>query len=498
MNPETAELAIAEAPSQAALPTAQSAPVRGWRARAAARAARVGAARESWRALWISHAIAWGAGIVAVLAFGFGPTRTALNPRGLTRGLGALGNVLAAPVARWDSAWYLVIAHYGYRPDLAPYTSARTAYFPVFPLTIRAVSWLGAPLVLAGVLVSFAAFGLALYGIHRLTSLELASGTQRLSSHLAEVPRLAVIVMAFSPMAFFFSAIYSESLFLAFSVGLFWSARQGRWALAGLCGALAAATRSTGLMLIVPALLLYFYGPREDRPPDRSPAPPREDGAGAVDGRPARGAGATRRGEGARRLIAAIVPHYRLRRELLWLALLPAGVALYAAWLGLSGGDPLGPFHAEQAWERHLVGPIVGVWDGLKAGFDGARQLLSFQRRHVYFPLAAGNPFVVASHNLLNLAFLLAAVAAFVGVIRRLPLAYGAYALAAIALPLSYPVTPQPLMSIPRYLIVLFPLSIWLAAWLAERPRLQRPAFALSVAAMAFFAAQFATWHWVA
>jgi hypothetical protein len=436
--------------------------------------------------------IAWGAGIIAVATFGFGPTRTALNPAGVTRGFGWLGDVLAAPVARWDSSWYLVIARYGYRPDLAPFTSARSAYFPVYPLSIRAVSWLGVPFVLCGVLVSFAAFGLALYGIHRLTSLELAHSTQRLSSRLGDVPRLAVIVMAFSPMAFFFSAVYSESLYLALSVALFWSARQGRWAWVGVCGALAGATRSTGLVLAVPALVLYLYGPREDRPPDRPTPSADRLGVSAADG--------LRAAVGARayRLALAVRPRYRLRRELLWLALLPAGVALYAGWLALAGGDALGPFHAEQAWSRQLVGPVVGVWDGLRAGFDGARQLFSFQRTHVYFPIAAGDPFIVASHNLLNVAFLLVAVPAFVGVLRRLPLAYGAYALAAIAVPLSYPVKPQPLMSIPRYLIVLFPLAIWLAAWLAERPRVQRPAFALSVLAMVFFAAQFATWHWVA
>jgi hypothetical protein len=98
----------------------------------------------------------------------------------------------------------------------------------------------------------------------------------------------------------------------------------------------------------------------------------------------------------------------------------------------------------------------------------------------------------------MELAFLILAVPAVVGVLRRLPLAYGAYVLAAMALPLSYPVAPQPLMSVPRYLVVLFPLAIWLAAWLAERPRLQRPLFAASIALMVFFVAQFSTWHWVA
>jgi hypothetical protein len=66
------------------------------------------------------------------------------------------------------------------------------------------------------------------------------------------------------------------------------------------------------------------------------------------------------------------------------------------------------------------------------------------------------------------------------------------------ALPLSYPVTSQPLMSLPRFLVVLFPLSIWFASWLAAHPRAQRPALLSSALLMAVFVAQFATWHWVA
>src|SRR5205807_8975530 len=116
-----------------------------------------------------------------------------------------------------------------------------------------------------------------------------------------------------SPMAFFFGAVYSEALFMALSVGLFWSARQGRWLQAGLFGALAGATRSTGLMLAVPALLLYLYGPREDRGPD-PPAP--EPASHPLTGLRSRAA----------RAAALLTPRYRLRRDVLWLALLPAGV----------------------------------------------------------------------------------------------------------------------------------------------------------------------------
>ncbi len=89
------------------------------------------------------------------------------------------------------------------------------------------------------------ALALALYGIHRLAALEFGS---------LDAARLAVLATAFAPMAFFFSAVYSESLYLALSVGVFWCAREGRWALAGVLGGLAAATRSTGLVLLLPVL----------------------------------------------------------------------------------------------------------------------------------------------------------------------------------------------------------------------------------------------------
>jgi len=280
------------------------------------------------------------------------------------------------------------------------------------------------------------------------------------------VARLAVLLTAFAPMAFFLSAVYSESLYLALSVGLFWCAREGRFAAVGALGALAGATRSAGVLLLLPAVILYLYGPREDRRPDFPFA----------------------RGLGAR---------YRLRRDFCWLALLPAGLGLYMAYFALAGGDALLPLHAQEVWSRHFAGPYVAAWDGVKAGFEGARQLLGVGDPRAFDP-AAGSPSVLAGHNLLLLGFLVAAVPAVAGVFRVLPLAYGAYVLAALSLPLSYPMSSQPLMSLPRFLVVLFPISIWLASWLAARPRAQLPVLAVSAALLALFVAEFATWHWVA
>jgi Mannosyltransferase (PIG-V) len=473
MSYDTAELPISHHANDLAPGRLVALPVQADRERAAA-------VRDVWRALWTSRLIVWMAGAGAASIVGFGQARHAFNPPGITRGLGWLGDVLAAPAARWDAAWYLVIAHYGYRPELGALTASRTAFFPLYPLGVHVFADLGAPPVIAGVLLSVAALAAGLYGLHRLTTLEVARLRLRDGR---EVARLAVLLMAFAPMAFFFSAVYSESLYFALSVGVFVCARRGRWASAGVLAAFASATRNTGVVLMLPMALLYLYGPREDRDPEGTPT--------------------RRRLAGERRsallLLRSLRPRYRLRCDALWLALAPVGLGLYVAHLALAGGDAFAPFHAEAVWNRHFAGPYGGIWDGAKAAFEGLRQLLSLQRQHVYFPVAGGSPFIDAAHNLLLFAFLLIAIAAMIGVLRLLPLAYGAYALAALALPLSYPVASQPLMSLPRFLLVLFPLNIWCAVRLLARPRAVTVAVLIASGfAMAFFVSEFATWHWVA
>ena len=258
-------------------------------------------------------------------------------------------------------------------------TRRRARRLPLYPLGLRSISWLGVPPVLAGVLLSLAALALAVYDIHRLTSLELGTraridGKPAGADRVADAARLAVMLPRCSRRWRSSSRrCIRNRPYLALSVGLFLSARRGRWMWVGVLGALAGATRSTGPVLALPALMLYVYGPREDRPAHFD-----------VRGRP---------------LLGRLRPRYRLRGDVLWLGLLPVGVVLYGAFLGLSGGDPLAPLHAEGVWGRHFVGPYVGVWDGVKAAVAGARQS-SFQSRHVYFPAAAGSPSVAAGHNL--------------------------------------------------------------------------------------------------
>jgi hypothetical protein len=409
------------------------------------------ALRDAWRALWLSRALVWTAGVGAVLALGRSGQRLAFDPAGLTDPFGRVGDVLMGPAARWDSVWFLLIADQGYAND------ERVAFFPLYPMLLNVAGGGDGTRLVAGALLSTAFLLVALVLVHRLTSMELG----------VAAARPAVLALAFFPMAFFFSAVYSESLYLALSAGSFYAARRGRWALAGATGALAAATRSAGVVLFLPLALLYLYGPRADRPPDHAPG-------------------------------RVLRPRYRVRRDAAWLALVPAGLAAFAVYLALDGVGATAPFHAQDVWFRHFAGPFGGVRDAAVAAFDGARQLIQGTRFPVRFTAAGGDPFNVAGHNLVLFAFLLAAVPAVVGVLRRLPAAYGAYTLAALALPLSYPVAPQPLMSLPRFLAVLFPLHMWAGWRLARSRRVGLAALAASGAALAFFAGAFATWHWVA
>jgi hypothetical protein len=91
------------------------------------------------------------------------------------------------------------------------------------------------------------------------------------------------------------------------------------------------------------------------------------------------------------------------------------------------------------------------------------------------------------------------AVPAVIGVARRLPVAYVAYVVAALALPLSWPVGPQPLMSLPRFEAMLFPAFMWLGWWIARGGAWRgRAVYGVFGGGLALTSALVTTWHWVA
>jgi hypothetical protein len=430
-----------------------------------ARARASEAVRMAWRAFAWSRLAILAVAVFSALSAGVAAERNAgkFDVPAVTAPLGGFGDVVASPLAHWDAVWYLRIAGEGYDGADSP----RHAFFPLYPLLARGVGELGgggaSATLLAAYAVSLAALFAALVLLYRLTALELG--------RRAAWPTL--LLLCVFPGSLYFGAPYAESLFLLCSVGAFYAARTGSWAWAGVAAAGASATRSAGVLLLLPLALLYLYGPRGDAAP-----PPR---AGA---RPAGG-------------LAALRPRYRIRASVLWLALAPAGLVAYAAYLGVAYGDPLSFSHVQGLWNRDFAGPLVGAWDGAGAAFDGVRQLLSGSRDVAYFEQSAGDPFRVAAQNIALFGFLCLALAGAVGVLRRLPFAYGLYVVSALMLPLSYPVAAQPLMSLPRFVAVLFPIFMWLGLVCEERRIVDRVAIASAVV-LGLFVTQFATWQWVA
>ena len=150
-------------------------------------------------------------------------------------------NLLLAVWGRWDAVHYLDIATYGYH-------GTDMAFFPLYPLLIKALgSAIGYHLV-AGLLISNIAFFFGLLFLYKLVEHEFDRA----------VARRAIFYISIFPTALYFSAVYPESLFFMLTVASFYYMRERRWWLAGSIGFFAALTRVEGVLLIVPFAIEWY------------------------------------------------------------------------------------------------------------------------------------------------------------------------------------------------------------------------------------------------
>ena len=368
---------------------------------------------------------------------------------------GPLAEPLLAPLARWDSVWYLRIADSGYG-ESAP----RAAFFPLYPLLIRSLGTLlggsEAALLVVAYLVSLIAFVAALALLYKLVVLERGR----------QVAPATLLLLAVFPAAVFFGAPYSESLFLLLAVGAFYAARTGRWAWAGTLrdGRLGHAQCGSAAGDPAGHALVELAG--------RAIAPARAEPAPSPHGAATRAVAAwlcASRTSGGGRLRRLARPG-RGRR-----AALPRRPGRLVARAHRAARRRLGRLHGGA---RRRAPARVGI--ALARVLRGC----------------GGDPFRIAALNIMLFGTLVFAVCACVGVLRRLPKAYGAWVAASLVLPLTFPVTPQPLMSLPRFVAVLFPIFVWLAIVCDER-RITTPVAAFSAIGLGLFTAQYASWHWI-
>jgi hypothetical protein len=340
--------------------------------------------------------------------------------------------------ARWDSAWFMRIAEDGYAsdPDQTP------AFFPLYPALVAGLGRvLGGHFVLAGLAISMAACAAAFALLFRLAEERLG----------ADGARRTVLYVAVFPVSLFLGAVYSESLFLLLAVGAFLLAQRGRWLEAGGVAGLALLARPFGLALLPALVLLAWHS--GDR-----------------------------------------------RRGLAGLAVAPALFAAYPLLLWQQIGEPWAFLNAQDSWNRRLtwLGPLQGVWDGARAAWAGVRQIVAGPDGRIYWPIRDAEPLHAAMVNLSSFLCLLLFSALAVAAWRRFGAPYGLFAALSLLLPLSVPSERWPLLSLPRFGLVVFPLFLALAAVAAGRPRLHTAIVAVSSLLLGVAVVQWATWQWVA
>lgn len=156
---------------------------------------------------------------------------------------------------RWDATLFFRVAEHGYTG--AGTDPHATAFFPLFPLTVRALSALGLSFVSAGLLISAVASLVAFAYLFKLVDEELGE----------DAGRRSVAYLALFPTAAFLVAPYSEALFLAGAIPAFYYARRDRWHLVALPAAVASASRSAGAFLLVG--LVFEFIRQKQWTPDR-------------------------------------------------------------------------------------------------------------------------------------------------------------------------------------------------------------------------------------
>jgi Mannosyltransferase (PIG-V) len=343
---------------------------------------------------------------------------------------------------RFDAGWYGGIALDGYSFEGRWDKQQNVAFFPAFPLLMRAVGYPvgafapGVPkerrmlrLLWGGTILSIIAFAWAAVYLWRLARETI--GEDRADA--------AVALLAAYPFALFFSAPYTESLFLLGAVAAIYHFRRDELVPAAAWGLLVGLTRPNGCFLSV--VLACMIAERLWR--DRTPAP-------WMTRFPAHAT--------ARSFVAAAAPGL--------------GMLIYSAYVRHLTGSWFGWARLHEAWGRSYSGlaPVERAY-----GWITDEGLL-----HV----VEGVPY-----DTLNSLGLIFALVMLWPVLRRLGVAYAVF----VIVNLVPPMLAGGVLSMGRLTATLFPLFLALAA--TTSPRAVPPLVTAFAIGQGLAAALFFTWR---
>jgi len=214
------------------------------------------------------------------------------------------------PWDQWDFGYYQKIAEFGYEAR-----DGSLAFYPLFPWLLRLVAYISGSYLAAGLIVSGIASVAAAVLLRRLVQLDYDSA----------VALRSVWFFLIFPTAYFLHVGYSESLFLALALASVLAARVDRWGLAGLLGAFCWLTRAAGAVL-VPTLAV----------------------------------------EAAEKYST----NRRWNPRWLWIALVPAGFAIYLLLNWRVTGDALAFLQTrKESFQQSFAFPSAGIWKMIKVHY---------------------------------------------------------------------------------------------------------------------------------
>lgn len=348
--------------------------------------------------------------------------------------------------SHWDGQHYVALARDGY---LHPPRDVSPAFFPVYPLLVRSFSELSGDHLSQGVIswwgtaVSLLFLPLAFYFIYDIA--RQAWGES--------VAKGTILALAFFPTTFFLNATYSESLFLAVSAGSLWAIRvRKNLLLACILAGVASATRNVGVFLVVPLVYEWIKG------------------GGLKNG--------SQRWQG------------------LYLALAPSGLIIYMGYSWMKFSDPLFFYHAQKNWEREATGPLVTATRAWQTA-DESFHTLQDPGLWAHPTIQTLTEHVDLANSLYSLAFLVFALIVLLLGLRHLPFSLTIYGLLLVIVPALFGRPDSPLMGVPRYVLMAFPIFFVLGL-LSKNKLLFGIWLILSTVFSIVLCALFVTWRFVA
>jgi Gpi18-like mannosyltransferase len=350
-------------------------------------------------------------------------------------------NILADGLVRWDSGFYRDIVKGGYQSVAGIHN---TAFFPLYPMLVRLLSKIIGHVYLSGLLISNLMFLISLFYLYALVKHEYRDD---------DTAGRAVFYLACAPTAFFFSAMYSESTFLAFLIACLYYARTARWGWAALTGAAASAARIPGVFVAVFILLEGF-----SRAGIRLWSTP-----------------------WSKQAQFELLKEDIRRIRFCWQSILAAilsttGLLIYMIYLKNTFGDPLAFIHQQYNWYGEFTGnPFVRFF------------VDAFNNIHFNWGFWAGKINVNVLQDIVATLIFLPLV---IAVIIKMRPSYGIFTLLLFLLPIY----GGNVVSMRRYILMLVPCFMLLALW-GKHPWVDRLVIGISLPLQAYLTILFTHWY---